>query len=863
MGLFYRRRPHDDFSDEVQSHIDLETDRLVAAGMTEEAARAAARRAFGSVAIVKERFYESSRCIWIDQLAQDLRYAFRVMRHSPAFVATTVSTLAVGLGLLTIAFTVFNVYVLRPFAIRDPNSLHQIVWHAREGGGQGFRWRDYDELARRTDLFSAVIGEHTRFLSSNGQPLHTALVSPNYFEALGPPIHLGRGLVRGDADAGADAVVLTDPAWARLFGRDPSAVGRAIDLNGRPYTIVGILAPAFIGLGDFPRDAFVPATPLWRTPRPGASESRETEILVRLRPGVTAVQAETSLTAFMNAIIEKQADIHAEVRPQQSPNPFDAEALLVFSPVFVAFGLVLVASCANVSNMMLARAIARHRELAVRLSIGASRSRIVRQLLTEGLLMSLMAGFAGLVMAKWGLRAATAALFSTLPPSVGPVLRLIEPAFDHRVFLFALAASAATTLLFALLPALRVSGGPLVDAMRGGSTPPSGSRLRNALVCAQVAVALVLVVTAVTLARNGATVAALDIGFAPEGVISVNVRGDQDDLARPVADALAADPRVAAVAVTSGNPLFNITRIVAATTAGGALIKPTHVTFVSPEFFPILHLPIEQGRAFRDDEARTAARVAIVSRGTATALWPGEDPIGKSVALGRVDGRSEDVLPEYPDATVVGVVRDIVSDIVLVGPDSGHIYLPMTSTNPYATAILARGRTERALTPQVLHEIFRRVVPDPLVFESVPLSEMRDLEVYPLLAASWVGSLLGLVALALSVSGLYGVLTYALNQRRKEIGIRMALGATSRAVVSLVLRQSGWLAAIGIVAGAAVTFAVMKALGTVIQSRTITLVDAAAFSSGILLVATATLLAAYYPARNATRIDPMQTLHAD
>ena len=864
MSVFNQRRPHDDFSEELQSHIDLETDWLVAEGMSEDAARAAAHRAFGSVAIANERFYESSRWMWLDQLAQDLRYAWRGMRHSPAFVITTVCTLAVGLGLLTIAFTVFNVYVLRPFAIRDPNSLHQIVWRAREGGGQGFRWRDYDELSRRSDLFSAVIGEHTRYVSSNSQNLFAALVSANYFEALGPPMQIGRGLVGGDASDGAGAVVLSDPAWARLYGRDPSAIGHTIDLNGRAYTIVGVLAPAFIGLGDFPRDVFVPATPPWTTHRPGASESRETEVTVRLRPGVAAIQAATALKPFMNEIIEKQIDVRAEVRPQASPNPVTTEGLVVFSPVFVAFGLVLVAACANVSNMMLARALARHRELAVRLSIGASRGRIVRQLLTEGVLIALMAGLAGLVIAKWGLRAATAALFNTMPPSVGPLLRLIEPAFDHRVFLFALAASAAATLLFALLPALRASGGPLVDALRGGgSTPRGGSRLRNALVCAQVAVALVLVITAVTLARNGASIDAIDIGFATDGVISINVRGDQDDLAGPLAAGMAADPRVAMVAVTSGNPLFNAARIVAAAPAGGALVKPTRITFVSPEFFSTLRLPIAQGRGFRDDEARTAARVAIVASATAAALWPGEDPMGKTMKLGRVEGRSDDELPDYPDATIVGVVRDIVSDILLNGTDSGHIYLPMTSNNVHATAILARGRTDRELTPEALQEIFRRVVPDPQLFEALPLSEMRDLQVYPLMAASSVGSVLGVIALTLSVSGLYGVLTYALNQRRKEIGIRMALGATSRAVVGLVLRQSGRLAGLGIAIGAAITFAMMQALSAAIQLRTITLLDAGAFATGVLVVATATLFAAYRPARHATRIDPSQTLHSD
>jgi hypothetical protein len=290
----------------------------------------------------------------------------------------------------------------------------------------------------------------------------------------------------------------------------------------------------------------------------------------------------------------------------------------------------LVTACANVSNVMLARALARHREMAVRLSIGASRSRVVRQLLTEGLLVAVLAGLAGLVAAAWGLRAATALLLGTLPPSVVGIVRLAPMTFDSRVLLFALVVATAATLLFAPLPALQASRPTLTEALHGvGGGQRRGSRLRSALVIGQVAVSIVLVILAVTLARNGAAVGAIDLGFAVEGVISVNVRGAQDELARPVAIALAEDPRVAEVAVSSGNPLFNTARRVAAAPSGGSAAIWTPSTFASPEFFSILRIPIDRGRGFSDDEARTAANVAIVSASTANAMWAGQDPIGR------------------------------------------------------------------------------------------------------------------------------------------------------------------------------------------------------------------------------------------
>jgi hypothetical protein len=316
--------------------------------------------------------------------------------------------------------------------------------------------------------------------------------------------------------------------------------------------------------------------------------------------------------------------------------------------------------------------------------------------------------------------------------------------------------------------------------------------------------------------------------------------------------------------VTNGNPTFVRMRPVAVSPddrAGGALA--TRYTFVSPEYFSILRIRIQSGRLFTPQEARSNAAVAIVSAATARAFWPGQSAIGRTLRVEAAGGRPVDDLPGYAQLLVIGVAPDVVSGLVIDGPDRGHIYLPTTEASPHATAVLARGRSSDALGPQALQEIFARVVRDPQVFEAIPLGEMRDLQMYPLVAASWIGAGLAAIALGLSIAGLYGVLSYTLTQRTKEIGIRIALGASATAVVQLVMRQSARLAGAGAAAGLVVSFAAMKALAAVIPFTTVSLVDGLAFGGGLLLVLIATALAAYRPAARAARVDPALTLRAE
>ena len=855
----WRRRSDDDFSDEVQAHLDLETARLMEAGMAPDEARAAARKAFGNVTRAQERFHESTRWMWFEQLLQDLRYAARGMRQSPSFVATAVLTLGVALGLLTVAFTVFNAYVLRPFAVADASSLYRIGWNTRDAAGRTFTWNDYDELQARTDLFEAVVTHDMRFVhseSAGGRSLTASDVSGNYFSALRPRLLMGRGL--GPGDAGQPVAVLSQQAWTRLLDADPAAIGRTIDFDGNPVTIVGVLREEFVGIDDFPRDIWLPAT---RTKTDGF------EVVARLRQGLAPERAEAMLSAFVARKAPPNTsarDIRAVLVPNATANQLSTELLAALSPIFAAFALVLLTACFNLSNVMLARAVARQREIAVRLSLGASRPRIIRQLLTEGLLIALLGGVAAVALAMFLMPLGIAVLFRTLPPSLAALLRVVPMPVDYRVVGFAFAGVAAATIAFALAPALQASRPSLTDALHGQRTGSrSASRMRSLLVVAQVAVSMLLVVTALVLARNFVAVGALDLGYQTGGVYSVNVRGNHDELIHAAARALSADPRVADIAVTSGNPLF-VTRTLAAAPADSDRgVTPVRYSFVSPEYFTVLQIPVLQGRALDLKEAATSARVAVISEATARAFWPGANPIGQTIRIAPPTTSRMDEIEGYTLVTVVGTVRDVVTGMMVNGPDGGHIYFPASALHPHASALLLRPQATGDFRPDMAFATLRRAGLDTAMFEVFPMAEMRDAQMYPLRAGAWIGGLLGAVALALSVTGLYGVLAYMLTQRTREIGIRIALGATARAVIELVVRQCLRLAGVGALVGLVLAILAMKGLSSVITLEAVSLLDLAPFVAAVVVVFSAVALAAYQPARRATRVDPAETLRAE
>jgi predicted permease len=499
----------------------------------------------------------------------------------------------------------------------------------------------------------------------------------------------------------------------------------------------------------------------------------------------------------------------------------------------------------------------------------------VRQLVTEGLLVAVLAGLTGIALAGALLRAGVFFFVGMLPPTVALRVRFVPLDFDYRVFLFAFVVAGAATILFALVPALHATRLTLTDALRGQlSAAIRGSSLRKWLITSQVAVSLVLLIVAVTLVRNGTAIRATNLGLDTSGVISVRPGQADKALMQRTHSVLTAEPRLEQVqiAATSRPPLFGETPKSPLRHASGYVVSS--YTFVSPEYFAMLGIPILHGRGFTPDEAAAQGPMAVVSAAGARALWPGDDPIGKTLrihippigprvvadtmmVLRRSDDNAETIV-----VTVVGVAGDVVSGFVYQGIDPAHVYLPTSVTGSRAAALMVRARST-GVSADIVKSALLRVQPDPLTFDVLPIDEMVALQMFPLRAASWIGTLLSAVALALSISGLYGVLTYTFGQRIQEIGIRMALGASTAAVTRLVVAQAVRLAGLGTAVGLVFGYSVMKILSSVVRLDNVSVMDPIAFVIGVAFVAVAVAFASYGPARRAARVDPSLMLRAE
>lgn len=822
----------------------------------------------------------------LEPLVKDLLYSARGLFRERAFTLTTVATLTVALALATVVFAIFNAYVLRPYAVRDPYSLYELRWSARNAGGgsagRTFRWSDYQELRDRKELFDDVIGERNRTVPSDGSPLLVAFVTGNYFQTLGARMLSGRALAEFDARSpGSDPVaVLSYRAWTRLYDSDPAAVGRTIRLNDQTFTIVGITQEEFLGLNDTPPDAWVPLTmhgAVIKQELFGTKQPRELAVIARLRRGITAGQVVMALSPDMARLADRTGTVRAEVLPQATPAPLTSGLVARLSPVFAAFVLILVAACANVSNVMLARANARQREIGVRLALGAGRWRVVRQLLMEGLLIAAVSGLAALGIASLVLRAGLAVFFMTIPPSFAAVARVLPLDLDYRVFVFTFIVAALATVLFALLPALHGSRLTLTSALRGELTSGArGSRLRSVLVISQVTVSLVLIIVAATLVRNGSVAQRTDVGFDTHPLASVRPSGSgtAPNLLTNAYGALSGSTLAAEVSVTSSNPLTGEVPMSPVRPPQGGKMIPVTYMYVSPTYFSTLQIPISAGRGFAPDEARTETKVAVLSAAAAQMLWPGANPVGKTFRLwmppeDRPDIMTHDRLvpttqveAEGDDVVVIGVTRDVVSGLVYDG-SRPHVYLPTSPGARHAKALLVRGRSVQDVRPERLLSVLKTVDPNPLAFSALSLDEALALQTYPMIIASWIGLLLSGIALALSISGLYGVVTYNLSQRTKEIGIRIALGASSAAIMRLVMGQAGRLVAIGSGIGLLLSASVLGALAAIIPLQNVSILNPTAFAVGLAVLSLAATLAAFFPSRRATQIDPSYSLRAD
>lgn len=879
-ALVNRHRYDQDLADELSFHRDMLVRDGLVAGLGSTEAEWAARRALGNIAAVTEDVWEAPGAQWLDQLGQDLRFAFRGFRRSPAFVATVVLTIALALGLNTSVFTIFDAYVLRPLAIRDPTSLYEVSFRDRRGVGEFLSWRQFEGI-RALSIASEGFAYKLAFARSVERPLLISLVTGDAFQVLGGRAALGRPLKPDDAapPTGQPVLVLSYNTWHSLFGADSGVVGRAVQVRGRSFTVVGVAVKGFTGTGPLPPDAWAPIGWLPRLePSPdifGASEPQVLRAVLRMAPGVSIPQARAALVRWAAAETASLPDSlrwqTVALEPVGRALQLGPETIAMFAPAGVAFILVLLIACANVANAMLARGIARQREIGIRMALGGSRARLVRQLLTESVLLSIPAGGLGLLMANGAVHWGAQVLYSTAPSVFAPYLHVMPFAPDLRVFAFLLIVSFTSAMLFGLVPALQVTRPDVVHAARGDfDLSFHASRTRGALVVAQIAICSLLLIVSGVLLRGAIAAQRLDGGIQTHHVAQMVI----DDSGRATTIArLRAIRGVDDVGASSHLVLDGVYPPVAIH-GDGPLVTDVAFDFIDAGYFRVLDVPILRGRAFTKEEENAQAPVSVISAAAARILWPGEDPIGRPLRIAGTPWLDADhelptrgvspagVRPELSRmrvTTVIGVAGGAVTGWLGTGTDRPTVYYPSSANAPNMRLLV---HTADAGPTAIIHLDAALSATDPrAIVELHSLDDHLAVQRFPYQVFSRLSSVVGCIALLLTLVGVYGVLSYLVAQRTREIGIRMALGAGAAGVVRLVLRRTMRYAAIGITIGVALALAVSQVCRSLLVI--VDAFNAGGYAIGTSVVLIACLAAAWAPSRRAARVDPMVALRVE
>ena len=868
-ALAFRRTVDRDLEDELAFHLEMQARKNRAAGLPDAEARRQARVRFGPKPLIEDQCRDARGISFLETLLQDVRYAFRSFRRTPTFAITVIGTVALGLGLNAALFTLFDAYVLRPFAVRDPYSLYSFTWMDGARRYHSFTWPEYQQFRGDNQVFSEVFAGRKQIIARiDGHPSYGELVTGEYFRILGVEAALGRTLREEDASTpGREAViVLSHEFWRRRFGGDPFIVGKTILIRGYPCEVVGVLRGGFAGLDVLPHDFWLPLTISPQIEEGadlfGPAHPNRLDIVGRLKPGITRRSAQGVLTAWAQRLTadrrddEKATGVLLESRATSMV--LSPLTLLLFAPIVTAFALVMVIACANVANLMLARGLARQREIGIRLSLGAARSRVVRQLLTESALLALPAAAAGFAISQVTVALSVRALFATMPAEYAEYIRFVPLTSDARIVAFMFAAAAVSAVLFGLAPAFESTRPGLVQAARGEflyNVRPA--RPRNVLVVIQITASVCLLICAGLLLRGSNRFRNIDSGLKTRDVIEIYVR--ERTRAR-VLPALGAIPVVKDIGAVSSVPLDATAPRVPVTAGGRSEPISAAYRLASPGFFSVFDVPLRAGRHFTPGESQTGGAVAIVSQTAARRLWPNGGGLGEYLQIA-VDPRMRRGarIQRQSRVQVVGVAADITTGYGDSQSDKTAIYLPASSQDAGTVLVVrvgggaesARRAIDAALTavdPGSIEHIHRM---DQLVVGRV----------FPLRVAYWLSTMVGGLALILTISGIYSLLSCVVAERSKEMGIRMALGATASAVTGLVLKQSLRLAAAGLAIGAVMAFGASRVLASrLVMMNTF---DPGAYLGGMLLVLGACLAAAWVPAIRATRIDPVGSLRHD
>ena len=879
-SLFDRQKADEELDEELRDHLDQKAQQLVAQGMSAQQARRAAVLEMGGLEKRKEECRDARQVNRLENFARDIRFGFRMLCKSPGVTAVVVIALALGVGANTAIFSVVNGFLLRPLPVPSPEQIAVLAIQQKDApvGSSGFSYPefvDFREQANKVaDIFGLVLATVQFTANDQSEECSANYVSGNYFTSLGLRPAAGRLYLPSEAETPGEPllVVLGYGYWQSRFHGDPRAVGKQILVNGKSATIIGVVPRQFQGMYSiFETHVYLPMSAMIQEESASLfwdnRDRRRILAFGRLRPGISLRQAQSSLDVITARLAlhypatDRWFNVRAIPEKSARPIPYANNFFVAVSGLFVVLAaFVLLLACMNVENILLARGSARQREMAIRAALGAGRARLIRQMLTESVLLAILGGVAGMLLGMWASRLASSIHLQSVPLHV-------NAAFDWRVFAFAATTALLTGLVVGLLPALRASSADVDSVLHeGGQRDSFGIHhpsFRNFLVVAQVAGSFTLLVVAGLFVRSLQKVQTFDLGFDPSHVLNVTIDPHQAgyDESRTTAfyrgleSRVRALPGVQSVSLASYVPMggFPNSRPVSLEgrpTPPGRQAPSVLSNSVDPPYFETMRIILLRGRIFTDADNQTAPRVAIINQTMAARFWPREDPIGKRFSLDADLG---------PFMEVVGVTGN--GKYKTIGEDAApFIYLPLAQN--FASKLTLQVRTlgpPESVAAPVKGQI-ARLAPELAIVDIATMDQLLAgaFGFFAFRLAATLAATLGVIGLILALVGVYGVVSFAASQRTREMGIRMALGASSRDILHLVWLQGVRLLIAGVAIGTVAAWALTRAMTHLLAE--ISASDPVTYITVAIMLTAVTLLACYIPARRATRVDPMIAL---
>jgi putative ABC transport system permease protein len=871
--LWSRERLDRDLQEQMRQHLELKIQENLAAGMAEDEARRRAHSEFGNPAVAQESTHATRGFPSLESLFQDIRFGLRLLWRSPGFTAVAIITLALGIGANTAIFSVINAVLLRPLPFPQPERL-VMVFNTLAGvtNQNGISYPNFRDLQASNPAFEQMGAYQQDSVTITGvgeaRAVPAAVVTSSVFGVLKTEPMAGRiWTPEEDLPASAPVVVLGENLWRQQFGGDTSLIGRTIFLDRRPFTVVGIMPASFRFPYTQPRvQAWIPLVHSsafsemlkWR-------DGHYLHIIGRLKPGVSLAQAQTAMATAQASQVRDYPKENSEwgIRLQSFEERLIGDQKRPLLILMSAVTVVLLIACANLANLLLARGAGRSREVALRQALGASSGRLHRQFITESTLLSLIAGSVGLAAAWWGMAMLKHVLPSDIP-------RIEEIKIDGWVLAFSLLIALAAGIFFGLLPAWQASGANPGDSLKEhdarGSASGGRRRLRAALVVAEVMLSVVLLAGAGLLVRSLQRLQSVDPGFQPNEIVTLSVTLPRQRYPQPqqwaaffnqLEQQFASLPGVQGVGAALPLPLSGSSLNLAYAVEGrpplsNAQTPTAEFAIINPDYFDVMRIPLLRGRAFTAGDGADAPKVCIISETIARRSFPNDDPIGKNLIFGFSGSTAR---------RIVGVVRD-VKFRELQEDQKPEMYVPFSQA-PLASmqfAVRAPRNIVNSLVPTLaakVHALDRDLPVDDIT----PMAEVVSQTIAPQRFRTLLLGLFGAVAMLLTAVGVYGVLSYNVSTRTREIGIRMALGSTRGDVQRMVLRQGMLQIVVGLAAGLALAFALTRLLQGMLYG--VSTADPLTFVSVVALVTVVALIACYVPARRATKVDPMIALRQE